>query len=78
MAWGLIAIRPPTGEAKNVFHSGSSLDLSLFVFGGNGAGRIAGNFLASTLTWNPLGLSQPGQLILVGVLGEFIWHVLAS
>jgi len=78
VAWGLIAIRPPTGEVINVFHSGSSLDLNLFVFGGNGAGRIAGNFFTSTLTWNPLGLSQPGQLILVGVLGVFIWHVLAS
>jgi len=78
VAWSLIAIRPPTGEAINVFHGGSSLDLNLFVFGGNGPGRIAGNFFAFTLTWNPLGLIQPGQLILVGVLGMFIWHVLAS
>jgi len=78
VAWSLIAIRPPTREAINVFHGGSSLDLNLFVFGGNGPGRIAGNFFAYTLTWNPLGLIQPGQLILVGVLGMFIWHVLAS
>ena len=78
VAWSLIAIRPPTGEAIGVFRAGSSFDLSLFVFGGNGLGRIAGNFFAYTLTWNPLGLIQPGQLILVGVLGVFIWHVLAS
>ena len=78
MAWSLIAIRPPTGEAINIFRTGSSLDLKLFVFGGNGVGRIAGNFLAYTLTWNPLGLIQPGQLLLVGVLDMFIWNVLAS
>ena len=78
VAWCLIAIRSPTSEAINVFHSSSLLDLNLVVFGGNGAGRIAGNFFAYTLTWNPLGLIQPGQLILVGVLGVFIWHVLAS
>ena len=78
VAWSLIAIRPPSGEAIKVFHGGSSLDLNLFVFGGNGPGRIAGNFFAFTLTWNPLGLIQPGQLILVGVIGIFIWNVLAS
>jgi len=54
------------------------LNLKLFVFGGNWVGRIAGNFLPHTLTWNLLGLIQPGQLIQVGVLGVFIWHVLAS
>ena len=78
VAWCLIAIRSPTSEAINVFHSSSLLDLNLVVFGGNGAGRIAGNFFAYTLTWNPLGLIQPGQLILVGVLGILIWNVLAS
>ena len=78
MAWCLIAIRPPTAEAINVFHSSSLLDLNLVVFSGNGAGRIAGDFFAYTLTWNPLGLIQPGQLILVGILRVFIWHVLAS
>ena len=78
VAWSLVAIRPPTAEAINVFHGGSSLDLNLFVFAGSGAGRIAGNFFAYTLNWNPLGLIQPGQLILVGVLGIFIWNVLAS
>ena len=78
VAWSLIAIRPPTAEAANVFRAGSSLDLNLFVFGGNGPGRISGNFFAYILTWNPLGLIQPGQLILVGVLGMFIWNVLAS
>ena len=78
VAWSLVAIRPPTAEAINVFHGGSSLDLNLFVFAGSGAGRIAGNFFAYTLTWNPLGLIQPGHVILVGVLGVFIWHVLAS
>jgi len=54
------------------------LNLKLFVFGGNWVGCIAGNFLPHTLTWNLLGLIQPGQLIQVGVLGVFIWHVLAS
>ena len=78
VAWSLIAIRPPTGEAIGVFRAGSSFDLNLFVFGGKGLGRIAGNFFAYTLTWNPLGLIQPGQLMLVCVLGMFIWHVLAS
>ena len=78
VAWSLVAIRPPTAEAINVFHGGSSLDLNLFVFAGSGAGRIAGNFCAYTLTWTPLGLIQPGQLILVGGLGMFIWNVLAS
>ena len=78
VAWSLIANRPPTVEAINVFHGGSSLDLNLFVFMGNGPGLAAGNFFAYTLTWNPLGLIQPGQLIQVGVLGMFIWHVLAS
>ena len=78
VAWSLIAIRSPTHEAIGVFHGGLSLDLSLFVFGGNGAGRNAGNFFAYTFTWNPLRLIQPSQLILVGVLDVFIWHVLAS
>ena len=78
VAWSLIAIRPPTAEAISVFHSSSSLDLNHFVFMGNGPGRTAGNFFAYTLIWNPLGLIQPGQLILVGVLGILIWNVLAS
>ncbi len=76
IAWGLIAIRPPTGESINVFHIGAT-DSNWF-FAGRGQGRNVGNFLASSLTWNPLGLVQPGQIILAAVIGIFIWKVLAN
>lgn len=76
IAWGLIAIRPPSGESIGVFHQGETV--SNWIFGGRGQGRAVGNVLAYSLTWNPLGLVQPGQIILAGVLGIFIWKVLAQ
>lgn len=75
IAWGLIAIRPPSAESVGVFYQAALVDWST---GGNGLGRMFGNELAYSLTWNPLGLVQPGQIILVGVLGIFIWNVLAQ
>ena len=75
IAWGLIAIRPPTVESINVFHGAVVHDWST---AGRGNGRNVGNFLAHALTWNPLGLVQPGQIILAAVIGIFIWKVLAN
>ena len=75
---GLIAIRPPSFESTNVYFNAQRLTLYDWSTHGRGYGRNVGNFLAHALMWNPLGLVQPGQIILVGVLGVVIWKVLAQ
>ena len=75
IVWGLIAIRPPSVESINVYHGAEMLTPYDWSTHGRGHGRNVGNFLAYALMWNPLGLVQPGQIILVGVLGVFIWKI---
>ena len=78
IVWGLIAIRPPSGESISVYYAAEMLTPYEWSTHGRGHGRNVGNFLAYALSWNPLGLVQPGQIVLVGVLGVFIWKVLAQ